>query len=1012
MADGGFAANEPSASQPGAIAPAQACRPHAADAAKLRVFISYSRDDLDFADQLEAALKTCGFDCVLDREGISGGEDWKARLGILIAEADTVVFALSPASAASAICNWEVDESKRLGKRILPVICRSLGKARPPASLQAINYVLFYPEPKLPGSGFGEGLKRLVETLNTDFEWLREHTRYLQRATEWDQGGRPATRLLSGDDIAEAKAWVARRPKTAPAPTAVQLDFIRVSEQEAEARLSAERQRLAAMAEAQEEREKALREREAALKLAQDEQRKRANLARIRNVLLVFALILAAASIAFAWIAEEQRVEAEAQKNEADAFLKKASEIIVSAQDRFDDITQKEAFELFQAGAAHGDPDAMRKLGASFEHGLGVAKDYAKAREWYEKAAQKGDPLAMVSLGSLYAYGQGVTQDSMKADQWYKKAAETRDPRAMLEINALRGNLHGLVRETAKGREWYEKAAERGDPLGMVGLGLLYAYGQGVPRDLAKASEWFEKAAKKGNPSAAIMLSALDDVGNDGEQGYTEAARERLEKQAENGDPIVMSGLGIFYSRHQDYAKAREWLEKAADKGEQNAMVALGSLYENGSGIPQDYAKAREWYEKVVGNGNAFAMVDLGWLYANGRGVAQDYAKAREWFEKAAEQENASAMVALGALYASGLGVSKDSVKAREWIQKAVDTGDPDAKAALGRLYATGQGVAQDMATAREWFQKAADGGSAAGMTNLGTLYATGQGAPQDFAKAHEWLQKAADKGDAEAMADLGMLYAAGQGVAQDPAKALEWVQKAADRGSAAGMRSLGMLYASGQGVARDPAKAREWFEKAAKIGDAGAMILLGELYEEGHAVPQDSAKAREWYEKAADVGAPEGRDRMEALAIREAVETGSYADALRMEESRAAKTESRETERDGRPGEETARELVSVAWYALVARQFDRALTASERAHALLPSDPSIEINRAHALMFLGRAEEAKEIYLAHKGERISAPDGDLWDGVIAEDFRELGKAGLTHPMMAEIEKRLGVSP
>ena len=84
----------------------------------------------------------------------------------------------------------------------------------------------------------------------------------------------------------------------------------------------------------------------------------------------------------------------------------------------------------------------------------------------------------------------------------------------------------------------------------------------------------------------------------------------------------------------------------------------------------------------------------------------------------------------------------------------------------------------------------------------------------------------------------------------------------------------------------------------------------------------------------------------------------------------------------------------------------------ASERAHAPLPSDPSIEITRAHALMFLGRAEEAKEIYLAHKGERISAPDGDLWDRVIAEDFRELGKDGLTHPMMAEIEKRLGVSP
>ena len=100
--------------------------------------------------------------------------------------------------------------------------------------------------PKAPGSGFGTGLAKLVAALNTDFDWLREHTRYLQRATEWDRGGRPANRLLSGDDIAEAKAWVARRPKSAPEPTALHLDFIRASEEEAEARSSAQRKQLEA----------------------------------------------------------------------------------------------------------------------------------------------------------------------------------------------------------------------------------------------------------------------------------------------------------------------------------------------------------------------------------------------------------------------------------------------------------------------------------------------------------------------------------------------------------------------------------------------------------------------------------------------------------------------------------------------------------------------------------------------------------------------------------------------
>ncbi len=66
-----------------------------------------------------------------------------------------------------------------------------------------------------------------------------------------DMGGRPANRLLSGDDIADAKAWVARRPKGAPEPTPLHLDFIRASEEEAQARLSEQHKQIEAVAAAQ-----------------------------------------------------------------------------------------------------------------------------------------------------------------------------------------------------------------------------------------------------------------------------------------------------------------------------------------------------------------------------------------------------------------------------------------------------------------------------------------------------------------------------------------------------------------------------------------------------------------------------------------------------------------------------------------------------------------------------------------------------------------------------------------
>jgi hypothetical protein len=119
------------------------------------------------------------------------------------------------------------------------------------------------------------------------------------------------------------------------------------------------------------------------------------------------------------------------------------------------------------------------------------------------------------------------------------------------------------------------------------------------------------------------------------------------------------------------------------------------------------------------------------------------------------------------------------------------------------------------------------------------------------------------------------------------------------------------------------------------------------------------------------------------------------------------------ETKREGKPGKETAWKLRDVAWLALIARDFTKALTVSDRAHALLPDDLTIETNRAHALMFLeGREKDAKALYLAHKGKAISSrQDATPWERVIAMDFAEFRKAGLTHPMMPDIEKELGAA-
>src|ERR1039458_8201747 len=120
-------------------APAAAIAAPAGDRAK--VFVSYSRKDAGFAQMLVGALGERGFDAFLDKTDIAPGEPWKERLAGLIGAADTVVFAVSPDSLASTICGWELEESARLGKRIIPVVARRIADADAPPALGRLNWV-------------------------------------------------------------------------------------------------------------------------------------------------------------------------------------------------------------------------------------------------------------------------------------------------------------------------------------------------------------------------------------------------------------------------------------------------------------------------------------------------------------------------------------------------------------------------------------------------------------------------------------------------------------------------------------------------------------------------------------------------------------------------------------------------------------------------------------------------------------------------------------------------------
>lgn len=88
-----------------------------------------------------------------------------------------------------------------------------------------------------------------------------------------------------------------------------------------------------------------------------------------------------------------------------------------------------------------------------------------------------------------------------------------------------------------------------------------------------------------------------------------------------------------------------------------------------------------------------------------------------------------------------------------------------------------------------------------------------------------------------------------------------------------------------------------------------------------------------------------------------------------------------------------------------LLARDFQECLNCSREALTTDPYSTAFNLNRAHALMLLGRADEAKAIYFGYHGTRMISHK--LFRDILRDEFAKLTEAGLSHLLMAEVERR-----
>ena len=185
----------------------------------LDAFVSYSRVDAEYVYELVHAAGEAGRTLWIDRDGIPPGAPWREELGSAIEAALAFVVVLSPHWLQSTECRLEYDRAVSLGKRIIPV---QLQECEPPEEISILNWI------DARQAAPEQVVSALLTAIDTDHEWVKQHTTWLSRALRWENGARDRSLLLRGSDLIEAEEWLSR--DGAPSlPTSRQELFIETS---------------------------------------------------------------------------------------------------------------------------------------------------------------------------------------------------------------------------------------------------------------------------------------------------------------------------------------------------------------------------------------------------------------------------------------------------------------------------------------------------------------------------------------------------------------------------------------------------------------------------------------------------------------------------------------------------------------------------------------------------------------------------------------------------------------
>jgi TPR repeat protein len=424
-------------------------------------FMSYSRDDSEFALRLARDLKAAGAQVWLDQLDIKAGTSWDNAIEEALGEATHMLIILSPASSRSSNVRNEISYAKEQGKVVIPVLYT---ECTVPLQLQRNQRIDFRTD-------YACGLTTLVHQLQ----------------------GSPSPSVPKVEDGYPGHQQHEKAPERSHASPEVPLTDARRRPETQQPNQSS------------------------------TPPHKPWWSSPALPISLASLVLVAAIASAAVWVHHGKNPEVLYQKAVIDSSLKDypdAAKLYKQACDAGNaksctalalfyetgklDIPKDPISELkfYGAGCDNGDYEACGALGRLYFIGGAVQRDLDQASKFDQEACNGGDLTGCSQLGILYVRGEGVAHDPKKGIALFQKACDGNDPAGCSALGKYYATGDVVPKDAKKAVAADQKACDAGHASSCTRLGDLYRTGDGVNQNTYIAKQLYQKGCLAGDGKA------------------------------------------------------------------------------------------------------------------------------------------------------------------------------------------------------------------------------------------------------------------------------------------------------------------------------------------------------------------------------------------------------------------------------------------------------------------------------------------------------------------------------